>query len=619
MCGVVGLLAYNQLTEKSEERIRQESMIYLMTELLQRSQKRGEDATGLATLFADGRFAGLKMGVSAIDFVSRFGPDKLYYDGYLDLWRRKKTPAKISIGHCRKPSASGNAGAEDNQNNHPIKVDNIVGVHNGTLKNHENIFENLGGKRDGKVDSEAIIRLLHHATENGKHPFTSEMLLDVCAHLEGAYAVLAFNANNPFQLAAFRDGRPIELALLRPTKTLVIASEKKFLEQAIFGYNQMARLYGKKSFVRLKKGDVSMATTKNMSTLLFDLTLDVNEDTKIEDLFEERDIPYTGKKWQVKTTTTTYNRTTHTNTNTNTAATGGTKKGSTVGAAAVTGNKKTAPKKGGDSESGAMVWDDDKGGFDKEGEKKPDVILNCDSGRVTDLAGDVVDSDKVKKSTEEKSASSEGGQKISGSPLELVSTATAIDDTINSAAEIEELPLKPKPAQTTPKRKASAAKKVDLTVYPDVEKKASEYAAVQERFSDEDEVAEELNVKSVNFLQNIPLFAFANRIAKHFLKKGFVAGYVSCLKEENGQQNQELTRNMMRRARSKAQSGQKKVRALKKMTMAVASIVDTSDENLEALRKADIPVEEFDSIFTERDTESVPVLAKIKSTISNTE
>lgn len=37
--------------------------------------------------------------------------------------------------------------AHDNVNNHPIKVNEIIGVHNGTLENHNKIFTNLGCKR----------------------------------------------------------------------------------------------------------------------------------------------------------------------------------------------------------------------------------------------------------------------------------------------------------------------------------------------------------------------------------------------------------------------------------------------------------------------------------------
>ena len=156
MCGLVGALAYGEFEDKKMEKVRQESMIFLVTELLQLTQKRGEDATGITTMFADGDYTGLKMGISAIEFVSRFGEEHTDYEGFLNIWRRKKAPAKMVIGHCRKPSTTiKGAGTENNHNNHPIRVGDTLGVHNGTLTNHEQIFEKLGCGRDGKVDSES--------------------------------------------------------------------------------------------------------------------------------------------------------------------------------------------------------------------------------------------------------------------------------------------------------------------------------------------------------------------------------------------------------------------------------------------------------------------------------
>ena len=65
MCGVIGVLAYGDFNEKKDERVRQESMIYLTSELLQLTQSRGKDATGIATMFSDCDYMGLKMGISA--------------------------------------------------------------------------------------------------------------------------------------------------------------------------------------------------------------------------------------------------------------------------------------------------------------------------------------------------------------------------------------------------------------------------------------------------------------------------------------------------------------------------------------------------------------------------
>lgn len=62
--------------------------------------------------------------------------------------------AKWWVGHVRFAT---HGKPEDNRNNHPIPHDNIIGVHNGVLRNHGEILK-VTGREDPKtlVDSEAI-------------------------------------------------------------------------------------------------------------------------------------------------------------------------------------------------------------------------------------------------------------------------------------------------------------------------------------------------------------------------------------------------------------------------------------------------------------------------------
>ena len=113
MCGIVGLFPYQDLGKKAEK-VRQESMIFLATELLQLTQPRGKEATGIFALYDNCNYTGLKMGVSATEFINRFDDTKDSYKGFVNTWR--ENVAKIVIGHCRKPSTgfnetAGNRGA----------------------------------------------------------------------------------------------------------------------------------------------------------------------------------------------------------------------------------------------------------------------------------------------------------------------------------------------------------------------------------------------------------------------------------------------------------------------------------------------------------------------------
>ena len=109
MCGVTGTLALGVL-DKQQEKIRQEAAIFITTELLQATVERGKEATGLATLFTNGDHILFKMGISAPEFISRWGGTEHDYDGYCKVLRKNTKPSKITIGHCRKPSVGGVAG-----------------------------------------------------------------------------------------------------------------------------------------------------------------------------------------------------------------------------------------------------------------------------------------------------------------------------------------------------------------------------------------------------------------------------------------------------------------------------------------------------------------------------
>ena len=169
MCGLVGALTFDKADTKPEDKIRRESLIFLTTQLLQATVERGQDATGVSLLWENGNYTGLKMGIPAPDFISRWGETEKDFEGLLKVWREYPRQLKVYLGHCRK-SSIGNS--FNNINNHPVQIGNLLMIHNGTLTNHDIIFEKLGCKRVGEVDSEAITRLLHLYSKNGTEPFT---------------------------------------------------------------------------------------------------------------------------------------------------------------------------------------------------------------------------------------------------------------------------------------------------------------------------------------------------------------------------------------------------------------------------------------------------------------
>lgn len=302
MCGIVVGLAFGKLNQR-DEAMRQKLLRYFTTELLVATEDRGKDATGAVILFNDGKYVGMKRGEKVSDFLSVFGESNQRYGGLLKVWREHPSPARIYLGHCR----AGTGGVkEDNENNHPIKIGNLVGIHNGVIKNDDIIFENLGCKRDGKVDSEAIFRLFDYYTNSGKEPFTLDMIQNVVDRLDGQFAVTLFNADNLYQVPVFRDGRPVEFVLIKQYGILLMVSEMKFWQRIHFRYERSAHYYREVHSINLPsfldKGDIETKAMQDDTGIIFDLSKKVTKDTEIDDLGESGKMIRSNKKWEKKYT-----------------------------------------------------------------------------------------------------------------------------------------------------------------------------------------------------------------------------------------------------------------------------------------------------------------------------
>lgn len=299
MCGIVGALAFGKLDQKDEV-IRQRLMRFFTTELLILTEDRGKDATGAAVLFNNAHFVGVKRGEGSGDWLTKFGETPEYFGSLLKIWRTYNHPAALYIGHCRQGTIGDK---EDNTNNHPIKVGPIIGVHNGVIKNHEEIIQHLGCQRDGRVDSEAIMRLFAHYTNNGQEPFTLDMCQNVVDRLDGEFAVMVCNASNPTQVPLFRDRRPIEFVLIKPFGILIVVSEIKFWNAVYFAYERLLhfnpdmiqKMPSLTSLGDAKQVDVD--SLKDDHAVIFDLTKSVGPNTSLKDLCISARMERNNKKW----------------------------------------------------------------------------------------------------------------------------------------------------------------------------------------------------------------------------------------------------------------------------------------------------------------------------------
>ena len=139
---------------------------------------------------------------------------------------------------------------KDIDDNHPFSVqlddqNAILGIHNGTLYNHETIFKKLPKflKRQGLVDSESIFHLMFHLSERGTKEFDEVMMRKLGTRLDGSAACIAVNTRFPHQVITWRFGRPLEYFLVAPLNIVIICSEKKFVEAALKSYELYRNLF----------------------------------------------------------------------------------------------------------------------------------------------------------------------------------------------------------------------------------------------------------------------------------------------------------------------------------------------------------------------------------------
>lgn len=240
MCGIVGVVQYD--SELSKE-TRQKALKILFADTMLRTQTRGRDATGIYQIMANGDWMMAKKAERVSEWLCQErsnDTDPQIYQDFVDTWGSYPYELKTLVGHCRAKTV----GSTNNENNHPfaIQLDEtnaILGVHNGTLDNHEIIFDRLPKilERQGSVDSESLFHYLFYATGHGTQEMTPDIIKSLGERVEGAYAVVMANSRFPHQVSVFRQTRTMHMFMISPLNIVLMASESKFIKEALEQYD----------------------------------------------------------------------------------------------------------------------------------------------------------------------------------------------------------------------------------------------------------------------------------------------------------------------------------------------------------------------------------------------
>ena len=192
MCGIVGVIGKIGKTERD-----------VFRQLLIVDSLRGADSTG---------FVSVKGNRS--DVFKRAG-DPYFVMESNRFDKTLLTPANVLIGHNRFATV----GAVNSANAHPFDFEDVVGVHNGTLRNKYA----LPDSQNFTVDS-----------ENLYHAINKEGVEATIPKVQGAWSLVWWNKKQKTVNFLRNDERPMCFCISKDKKTLFFASEVGMLSWILF-------------------------------------------------------------------------------------------------------------------------------------------------------------------------------------------------------------------------------------------------------------------------------------------------------------------------------------------------------------------------------------------------
>lgn len=217
MCGIAAILLYPQeRTPAIWEEIKT-----IFSHNLVFNEARGKDATGLAVLQRDGDLGVYKTAHPASEVID--------HEEYQTLLNSVNQDTTLILGHTRYPT-KGDPSVTGN--NHPLQAGPVFGVHNGTIKNDDVLFQQYGYPREADVDSEIIFRLLEPFTITKDTRNYLQSVQPRIQLLQGAFTFLAGDQRTPGKLLVMKHLNPLCLHFHAEWNALIFSSRYVFLRKS---------------------------------------------------------------------------------------------------------------------------------------------------------------------------------------------------------------------------------------------------------------------------------------------------------------------------------------------------------------------------------------------------
>ena len=185
MCGIFGFV-------KSEDsKISDSEILESINKLFIFSQTRGSEAAGIA--INTGKSIDIyKRAGSPKEFVKSSEYKNLFKNSIKTYIENKKnstsTDSLSIIGHSRLVT---NGYQSENKNNQPVLIPGCVGIHNGIITNHSELWnENKDLKKETDLDTEIFLKILKSKLDNGIN--IKKSLKEIYSQITGTASIAMF-------------------------------------------------------------------------------------------------------------------------------------------------------------------------------------------------------------------------------------------------------------------------------------------------------------------------------------------------------------------------------------------------------------------------------------------
>jgi len=220
MCGIAAILLYPG--DRPVEQWQAIKQTFSMNLIL--NEQRGTAATGIAVIDAGGRVALHKSPLPASLFTKT--------TGYERILSCVGAQTSLILGHTRLPTKGD---PNKDPNNHPIWTGTVVGVHNGAIKNDDELFDLWGYERTADVDSEIIFRLVGSADPASSPRKYLDTLGQRIQLVKGEFTFLACDQRRPEHIVVAKHANPLWIYFHRQWNALIFSSRYVFLRKAFAG------------------------------------------------------------------------------------------------------------------------------------------------------------------------------------------------------------------------------------------------------------------------------------------------------------------------------------------------------------------------------------------------